>query len=108
MFILELKSLVLAPLRINGREIGPRVQIFQTDSGRVPITSIHPSTLLLKTLFFFLTEAERPKSKFESKNEGFVALHCEITRKSRVELGVGAGGWNWDVNARKLSISQIG
>lgn len=56
----------------------------------------------------FFTEAERPKSKFESKNEGFVALHCEITRKSRVELGVGAGGWNWDVSARKLSISQIG
>lgn len=75
-------------------------------AGRLSITSIHPSALFLKTLFF--TETEKPKSKFESKNEGFVALHCEITRKSRVELGVGAGGWNWGVSARKLSISQIG
>lgn len=63
---------------------------------------------LCSSRLFFLTEAERPKSKCESKNERFVALHCEITRKSRVELGVGAGGWNWDGSARKLSISQIG
>lgn len=106
MFILELKSLVLAPLRIKGRETGPRVQIFQTD-GWETINYIHSSISSVSQDSFF-TETEKPKSKFESKNEGFVALHCEITRKSRVELGVGAGGWNWGVSARKLSISQIG